>query len=70
MRALAWSQTLTSLPKERKAEPVSPSTQPDPVELDENAQAREELNTEWELVRRAQSFDNDAIHQLYEKYFP
>jgi len=66
MRAVTWSQTLTSLPKERKPDAVAqPATA-----ADDAVQKQEELNTEWELVRRAQSFDNDAIHQLYEKYFP
>jgi len=66
MRALAWSQTLTSLPKERKSDAVAqPATT-----ADDAVQKQEELNTEWELVRRAQSFDNEAIHKLYEKYFP
>lgn len=66
MRAVAWSQTLTSLPKERKADAA---TQP-VTASDEATQKQDELNTEWALVRRAQSFDNDAIHKLYEKYFP
>ena len=66
MRAVAWSQTLTSLPKERKPDVVAQQATTD----DDAVRKQAELNTEWELVRRAQSFDNDAIHELYEKYFP
>jgi RNA polymerase sigma-70 factor (ECF subfamily) len=64
MRAMAWPQTLTSLPTERKADAA------ETVAANDAVQKREELNEEWELVRRAQQFDNDAIHKLYEKYFP
>jgi RNA polymerase sigma-70 factor (ECF subfamily) len=56
---------LTSLPKERKPDAIA-----EPATDDEAAQKQAELTTEWELVRRAQSFDNDAVRQLYEKYFP
>lgn len=34
------------------------------------AQPQEEVLAEWELVRRAQQFDEDAIHVLYETYYP
>ena len=55
---------MTSVPKPRAGDAVA-----QPVE-DAAVQPAEELTAEWEIVRRAQSFDNDAIHQLYEKYFP
>jgi RNA polymerase sigma-70 factor (ECF subfamily) len=55
---------LTSVPKPRAGDAVA-----QPV-ADAAVQPAEELTAEWEIVRRAQSFDNDAIHQLYEKYFP
>jgi RNA polymerase sigma-70 factor (ECF subfamily) len=29
-----------------------------------------EMATEWELVRRAQGYDEDALKQLYETYYP
>jgi RNA polymerase sigma-70 factor, ECF subfamily len=64
MRAAYWSPTLTSVPKPRADDAVAA-----PVE-DAAVQPAEELTAEWEIVRRAQSFDNDAIRQLYEKYFP
>ena len=64
MRAAYWSPTLTSVPKPRAGDAVAA-----PVE-GAAVQPAEELTAEWELVRRAQSFDNDAIRQLYEKYFP
>jgi RNA polymerase sigma-70 factor (ECF subfamily) len=32
--------------------------------------AREDISLEWELVRQAQSYDDDAIRALYEKYYP
>ncbi len=64
MRAAYWSPTLTSVPKPRAGDTVAA-----PVE-DAAVQPDEELTAEWEIVRSAQSFDNDAIRQLYEKYFP
>jgi RNA polymerase sigma-70 factor (ECF subfamily) len=64
MRAAYWSPTLTSVPK-----PLAGDAVPAPVE-DSAVQPAEELTAEWEIVRRAQSWDNDAIRQLYEKYFP
>jgi RNA polymerase sigma-70 factor (ECF subfamily) len=64
MRAEYWSPTLTSVPQPRAGDAVAA-----PVE-DAGVQPDEELTTEWEIVRQAQSFDNDAIRQLYEKYFP
>ena len=30
----------------------------------------QELNAEWELVRRAQEYDEAALHSLYETYYP
>ena len=64
MRAAYWSPTLTSVPNPRAGEAVAA-----PIE-DTGVQPAEEMTAEWEIVRRAQSFDNDAIRQLYEKYFP
>ncbi|MDP9180740.1 MAG: sigma-70 family RNA polymerase sigma factor [Chloroflexota bacterium] len=55
---------MTSVPKPRAGDAIAA-----PVD-DAAVQPDEELTAEWEIVRRAQSFDNDAIRQLYEKYFP
>ncbi|HEY8767053.1 MAG TPA: sigma-70 family RNA polymerase sigma factor [Dehalococcoidia bacterium] len=55
---------MTSVPKPRAGDAIAA-----PVE-EATVQPDEELTAEWEIVRRAQSFDNDAIRQLYEKYFP
>ena len=63
MRAAYWSPTLTSVSKPRADAVAAPGE-------DASVQPVEELTAEWEIVRRAQSFDNDAIRQLYEKYFP
>lgn len=35
-----------------------------------SAEKKGELTAEWELVRRAQSYDEDSIRQLYETYYP
>jgi RNA polymerase sigma-70 factor, ECF subfamily len=64
MRAAYWSPTLTSVPNPRAGDAVAA-----PVE-NAGVQPVEELTAEWEIVRRAQSFDNDAMRQLYERYFP
>jgi len=64
MRAAYWSPTLTSVPNPRAGDAVAARAEDAAVQPDE------ELTAEWEIVRRAQSFDNDAIRQLYEKYFP
>jgi RNA polymerase sigma-70 factor (ECF subfamily) len=39
-------------------------------ESSSTAQPQEEVLAEWELVRRAQQFDDEAIHKLYETYYP
>jgi RNA polymerase sigma-70 factor (ECF subfamily) len=33
-------------------------------------QPQEEVLEEWQLVRNAQKYDEDALRQLYEKYYP
>lgn len=61
MRAATWSIPLTrSLDETRPAE-ASAEFPADP---------KPEVAAEWDLVRRAQQYDNDAIHQLYQTYYP
>jgi RNA polymerase sigma-70 factor (ECF subfamily) len=33
-------------------------------------QPKEEVLEEWQLVRNAQKYDENALHQLYERYYP
>ena len=33
-------------------------------------QPKREVLEEWQLVRNAQEYDEDALHQLYERYYP
>lgn len=60
MRAASWSIPLTRSLDEHRAD-ASAETPTD---------AKPEVAAEWELVRRAQQYDNDAIHQLYQTYYP
>lgn len=64
MRAAYWSTSLTRSLEEPRAPDVL--TQEDDVVADK----KDEVAAEWELVRRAQQFDNDAVRGLYETYYP
>jgi RNA polymerase sigma-70 factor (ECF subfamily) len=66
MRAAIWELRLTrSLDEPRAGRPAD-----DDVSANPAAQPREEVLAEWELVRRAQQYDDDAIRQIYETYYP
>lgn len=60
MRAASWSIPLTRSLDEHRAD----------ASVDTPTEAKPEVAAEWELVRRAQQYDNDAIHQLYQTYYP
>jgi RNA polymerase sigma-70 factor (ECF subfamily) len=65
MRAANWSIPLTrSIDDARTSEAY---TKP---EDDAAEQKRAEVSAEWDLVRRAQNYEEDAIHRLYETYYP
>lgn len=65
MRAGYWPGQLTrSLEEPRAREPVAaPATEP-------QVEVKSEVALEWELVRRAQGYEEDAVRQLYETYYP
>lgn len=66
MRAATWDLRLTrSLNEPRAGTPPDEETQAKTA-----AQPQEEVSAEWELVRRAQQYDNDAIHAIYQTYYP
>ena len=66
MRIATWDIRLTSSVNEPRAgSPPDERAQAKP-----SAQPKEEVLAEWELVRRAQQYDNDAIHSIYETYYP
>lgn len=68
MEATTWGIQLTrSLEEPRAANTAAAST---PSEDGKIAQPQEEVLAEWELVRRAQQFDENAIHVLYQTYYP
>jgi len=63
MRAATWTLQLTrSIDEEKVIEPAEAAS--------EAAQKRAELQAEWDLVRRAQTYEEDAIRSLYETYYP
>src|SRR3989304_9625415 len=60
--AAAWTIRLAESVEDRKALPATAG----PI-------AREDQTvviTEWEIVRRAQGYDEDALQSLYETYYP
>ncbi|MEX1194404.1 MAG: sigma-70 family RNA polymerase sigma factor [Dehalococcoidia bacterium] len=58
-----WELGLTrSLEEPRPGQPAAASQT--------TAQPKEEVQAEWELVRRAQGFDEDAFSQIYATYYP
>jgi RNA polymerase sigma-70 factor, ECF subfamily len=61
MCAAVWTPTLTKS--------WEPETIPATTEQAEGADTTE-VSAEWELVRRAQQYDEDAVRALYEKYHP
>jgi RNA polymerase sigma-70 factor (ECF subfamily) len=65
MRAASWSIPVTrSLDDTRTREAYATP------EDDAADQKKAEVSAEWDLVRRAQNYDDDAIHTLYETYYP
>jgi RNA polymerase sigma-70 factor, ECF subfamily len=61
MRAASWTIEVARSLDETRTEGVNP-----PADLP----LKEEVVEEWDLVRRAQGFEEDAIRQLYEAYYP
>lgn len=68
MQAAIWPATVTrSLDSEgvptadRRTDLLSTRVQP---------QLKEDVLEEWQLVRNAQNYDEKALHQLYERYYP
>ena len=45
-------------------------TRTDGVAAPQDLPVKEEVVEEWDLVRRAQNFEEDAVRQLYEAYYP
>jgi RNA polymerase sigma-70 factor (ECF subfamily) len=62
MRAATWSLQLTKPLEDSKGRP--------PAADGETHERAAEVQAEWQLVQRAQQYDNDAIHVLYETYYP
>jgi RNA polymerase sigma-70 factor (ECF subfamily) len=67
MEAATWGIQLTRSLEEPRAVNSAASAASEDGGI---AQPKEEMVAEWELVRRAQQFDEDAIHRLYETYYP
>lgn len=65
MRAAVWSISMT---RSLKSEGV-PAADRVPDERDESL-PQEGLIEEWQIVRRAQEYDEDALHRLYTTYYP
>jgi RNA polymerase sigma-70 factor (ECF subfamily) len=63
MQADYWPLKLTT-PLEPKAREQITAPDAEPEE------ARTDLSLEWELVRRAQTYEEEAIRALYETYYP
>jgi RNA polymerase sigma-70 factor (ECF subfamily) len=65
MRADYWPAQLTrSLDEPRAREPAAtPEAEP-------GVEVKSDIALEWELVRRAQGYDEEAIRALYETYYP
>ena len=61
MRAASWTIELARSLDDTRTEGVAP-----PAELP----VKEEVVEEWDLVRRAQNYEEDAVRQLYEAYYP
>ena len=51
-------------------EPRAGSPPSEEAQARQSTQPQQEVSAEWELVRRAQQYDNDAIHTIYETYYP
>jgi RNA polymerase sigma-70 factor (ECF subfamily) len=65
MQADCWPIQLTrSLDEPKSREPVATST------AEAGIEAKSDIALEWELVRRAQSYEEEAISALYETYYP
>ncbi|HUF54292.1 MAG TPA: sigma-70 family RNA polymerase sigma factor [Dehalococcoidia bacterium] len=67
MEATTWGIPLTRSLEEPRAGNTAAAT---PAGDGRLAQPQQEVVAEWELVRRAQQFDEDAIHNLYQTYYP
>jgi RNA polymerase sigma-70 factor (ECF subfamily) len=61
MRAAVWTLGLTTPLEDPDALTARVDTEP--------SEARGEMSGEWEIVRRAQQYDPDAIQELYERYY-
>lgn len=60
--AATWTIRLAESAKDRKAAPAAAGS------LQREDQAL--VVAEWEIVRRAQGYDEDAVRSLYESYYP
>lgn len=67
MQAAVWRIPVT---RSLKSEGLPAAGQRPERDAAEARQPRQEVLEEWELVRRAQNYDEDALHQLYETYYP
>jgi len=66
MRVAIWAPELT-----RSIEEPRPAGQPAAnASANPAVQPKEEVLAEWELVRRAQQYDEDAIQAIYTTYYP
>lgn len=68
MQAAVWSITVT-----RSLDSEGVPTADQRTELQPNRvqrQPKEEVLEEWQLVKNAQKYDENALHQLYERYYP
>lgn len=68
MRAAVWPTTVT-----RSLDSEGVSTADQRTELQPSRvqrQPKEEVLEEWQLVKNAQMYDESALHQLYERYYP
>lgn len=65
MQADYWPVRLTTPLEEPKARQTIATPEAEPA-----ADVKNDLALEWEVVRRAQSYDDQAVRVLYETYYP
>jgi RNA polymerase sigma-70 factor (ECF subfamily) len=65
MRAAIWTPALTRSFDEPRPGQSAANASANPA-----VQPKEEVLAEWELVRRAQQYDEDAIQAIYTTYYP
>lgn len=69
MRAAVWSINVTRSLESEGVPATEHRTERIADERDESL-PQQEVVEEWQIVKRAQDYDEQALHQLYETYYP